>query len=237
MVRQNFQFSRSDYKDALADYQNNWELIDDVLRKLCRDHPNHVDRGEVNAKVQIIGLSYSTGIQRLIAPHGNGPGRAIYQVAEHIFDQREEVDQLVAMVCAIRGPLTLQALCTIVHVHGRFVELLQEITRTGGRTETHLKARSFVSKYLHFHRSIVPIYDSYAAEVLTTLMPLAQCETPDNPPEHADSVYYEHALRFFGLYSEIRSACLPISVKYVDAYLLWLASYPEPELQGVDLPI
>ena len=236
MARRNF--SRSDYRGAITDYQNNWELLDDVLRKLCEDHPNHGERAAINAKVQIIGLSYGTGIQRLIAPRGKGPGQALYQVAEHLFNYRDDVDRLVAAICAISEPLTFQDLLCIVETHGCFVKLLRQITRPrpNAKTETSSAARSFASKYLHFHKPIVPIYDSVAAEVLPRLMPLSRAKQHLEVPllEHADPLYYDYALRFFALYSEIRSACLPVSVKYVDAYLLWLASL---EPQGDELQL
>jgi hypothetical protein len=229
MARERYQFVRADYKNALADYQNHWELIDDVLRKLCDDHPTHGDIAAVNAKVQIIGLSYGTGIQRLIARPGNGPGRTLYLVAEHLFHHHEEIDRLVETIRAIREPVTLQGLCSIVDVHACFVELLRQITRTRSNgPASQLIARSFASKYLHFHRRIVPIYDSVAATVLPSLMPRIRVTLPETPPQHADSVYYDYVLRFFALYSDIHSACLPASVKYVDAYLLWLASHREP---------
>ena len=61
-------------------------------------------------------------------------------------------------------------------------------------------------------------------------LPRAKKRFKVDKPQHADSEYFDHALRFFALYSDIRSACVRVSVKYLDAYLLWLASHPEPQI-------
>ena len=129
MARKNYQFATSDYRHAVSDYENNWQLIDDILLKLCRDHLDHTNRAAVNAKVQIIGLTYGTGIQRSVALRGNGPGRALYQVAELLFNQHERVDKLLAAICTIGEPLTLEGLRTVVSAHGCFVDLLGQVTR------------------------------------------------------------------------------------------------------------
>jgi hypothetical protein len=46
------------------DYALCWQPLDEVLYRLCRDHPYHVDCGAVNAKLCIIGRTYTTGIER-----------------------------------------------------------------------------------------------------------------------------------------------------------------------------
>src|SRR5580692_7458528 len=65
---------------TMADYKENWQLTDEVLLRLCRDHPNHDTQASVNAKVIIVGRSYATGIERKVTSTG-GPGGGIAQTA------------------------------------------------------------------------------------------------------------------------------------------------------------
>jgi hypothetical protein len=106
---------------------------------------------------------------------------------------------------------------TIVSVHGRFVELLTHITRR------NQSPRSFVSKYLHFHHPVVPIFDSVTSGILPSLVPWANALEVFKMPDDADKEYGWHVMRLYALYRCFANAHVPLTVKYLDYYLLWLA--------------
>lgn len=80
--------------------------------------------------------------------------------------------------------------------------------------------RSFASKYLHFHNSAIPVYDSYALAGITRLVrwgavPFACPPGGDDVPDG----YWEFCVRFWRLYEACRKADLEVSVKTLDTYL------------------
>ena len=116
----------------------------------------------INAKLWIIGRTYMTGIERKIESNGK-QGDSLSQLAEHLYKNRRKVDNILKQLKSITkgSKLTASKLEIIVTLHGELVELIKDITRR------NQSSRSFVSKYMHFHCPIVPIYDSFASQTLT----------------------------------------------------------------------
>jgi hypothetical protein len=217
------EFSRTDFEAAVADYKENWQLTDEVLLRLCRDHPNHDTQASVNAKVIIVGRSYATGIERKVTSTG-GPGGGIAQTADFLCTHGGTVDHLIQQLRELEDePLTFSKLSTIFEVHGSFVNLLADLAAD------RQSLRSFASKYLYFHVPIIPIYDEVAAvRILPGLSPLNRVVQKFKQPPDTDYDYHRHVLRFFDLYSRIDNLGLRVNIKYLDAYLLWLAGQPQP---------
>ena len=106
----------------------------------------------------------------------------------------------------------------IAEVHGEIIQLLLPITREE-RTP-----RAFVSKYLHFHFPVVPIYDSYAESSLRSVVRWEPALEVFEKPGRADEEYVWYLMRFLNLYDEAVSLELRLKVKYLDHYLVWKAN-------------
>jgi hypothetical protein len=205
-----------EYESAIEEYEREWRLLDDALYRLCRQHPGHASSAEVFAKVFIIGRTYQTGIERQVETKG-GQGSSISQVAERLLAHSQTVDKLFNTVSFVSEPIDSAKLRLIAEVHGEIVQLLLPITR-----EARVP-RAFVSKYLHFHFPVVPIYDSYAESSLTSLVRWEHTLKVFEKPTRADQEYVWYLMRFLSLYGEAASRKLRLKVKYLDHYLVWKA--------------
>jgi hypothetical protein len=208
------QFSATDYNKSRSDYAQGWKVIDDTLYRLCRDHPGHGDRPSVNAKILIIGRTYATGIERKVATTGV-QGSSISQVADFFFTNCKEIDAWLVRLAKVSEPLASSNVSEILAVHGLISRRLTNLTR--GKQ----LARSFVSKYLHFHNSAVPIYDSVASGFLRGLVPVRKIRSFQIPvPASADPEYADYVRRFSHLYQTIVSQGLAVTVRSLDSYLI-----------------
>jgi hypothetical protein len=119
------------------------------LYELCRRRSRHDDFADVYAKVAIIGRVYAAGISRSSRADGDREAAVATGLAglgtmikDHLAD--------------IPGrELERSVLAQIIDLHARVCREL--LPHTGGTWQ-----QSFVSKYLHFHCPIVPIFDSRA---------------------------------------------------------------------------
>lgn len=156
-------FSPERLRESEGDYVAQQWITYDTLRSLCRRHPEHTSRNCVAAKVWIIGRTYSTQIERKVKSDG-GQGSALHQVVTFMHENCGTIDESIGGLPNYdEMPLDDSLLPNIISAHGALVELLKVVT--GGHA-----ARSFASKYLHFHRPVVPIYDSVTSGVLSKLV-------------------------------------------------------------------
>lgn len=204
------------YSKAKSDYKKHLALTDDVLYELCKRYPNHSKKSDIHAKLCLIGRSYNTGIERQIKSRG-GQGSALTQLAAHLYNNRKKVDKMFKQLSSVAEPLTVDKLEVIVETHGRFVNLLAKKLRK------KRSARSFASKYMHFHCPAVPIYDSIATSVLRS-----KCRWKDsfeifNPPKNSDEEYCYFTFRFWQLYLALRKIDKGGNVKLLDNYLIWIS--------------
>jgi hypothetical protein len=204
-------FSANDYESASQDYAESWETIDGVLYQLCRRYPMHTDRLPVTAKVIIIGRTYATGIERKVPTTGT-QGSSISQVVSCLVSHGKELDEWLNQLEHIEEPLSGSNIEKILTVHGSILNLLRKLTIRGQA------ARSFVSKYLHFHNPTVPIYDSIAANFLPKLIRLRRDQI--YTAVHADQEYATYISRFAKLY-ESASKTVSVTVRLLDYYLIW----------------
>jgi hypothetical protein len=203
--------SQDDLTAALAQFNADWGLIDEVLYGLCREHPGHDDRRAVTAKLAMVGRVYAAGLERRVTPP---PGQqAIVVIADYILEHGNEVDDIIQALGSVDEPLDSAAMATIVEQHGRLTELLREVATD------HKAPRSFASKYLHFHRPMVPIYDEYARQAITRQVRWESSYAPFSPPSHADRDYWDYCVRFFRLYDSCRQTGTAATVKELDAFL------------------
>jgi hypothetical protein len=170
--------SQHDLTTALAQFDSDWGLIDQVLYGLCREYPGHDDRRTVTAKLAMIGRVYAAGLERRVTPP---PGQqAIVAIADHVLKNGREVESIIQALDPAREPLDALSMTSIMEQHGRLTQLFQKVA-TDGKAP-----RSFASKYLHFHNPVVPIYDEYARRSLSRLVRWESAYAPFPLPPHGD---------------------------------------------------
>ena len=143
----------------LATSPSPWDLGNEVLYTLCRDHPAHEDPSVVIAKVWLIGRAYAAVIERRRGRHEASDSFYIESVAVDIM--RSGIDDwiLEAKDKAGRGD---GAVAQMLATHAKVTQLFEGIAG--------LNKRSLASKYLHFHvPSLFFIYDTRAVEGIRTL--------------------------------------------------------------------
>lgn len=200
---------------ALTRFQADWGLVDKVLYDLCAAYPGHDERAVVTAKIAIVGRVYAAGLERRVTPPAGR--QAIEVIGEYAHGHGGEIDEIVHGLDEVGEPLSASAMTTVVAQHGRLTTLLQGVA-TDGKAP-----RSFASKYLHFHRSVVPIYDEYARRSLSRLVPWDGSYQSFLLPPEGDQQYWSYCVRFFRLQEACREAGVRTTVKMLDA-LLWAAS-------------
>jgi hypothetical protein len=137
---------------------------------------------------------------------------------DFFYKNGRDIDQILKTVCTIKEPLTVTKLQRIISAHGAFLNILKKSTR--GRNSV----RSFASKYMHFHCSAVPLYDSIAAlEIRKKNMYPHTYEGIEQflIPKGSDKTYYSFCLQFWSMYKELRKEKFPVDVRRIDAYLLF----------------
>jgi hypothetical protein len=206
------------YDAATSEREKRWALLDKELYALCRRYPLHTDMCEVHAKCAIIGRAYGTQIERKISSHGGAGtrGNSINRLGEYMSQHGSEVDAILNKLRHAKEPLTAALLETIVTQHRAFVKLLR------ARLERRQSARSFVSKYMHFHCPVVPIYDNNANKTLKRRYRWKNRLKLFDMPKGADVGYYRFVMRFWQLYQEAMTARKGVTVKKLDAFLLWI---------------
>jgi len=134
---------------AIKKYEVGWKPVDGELYDLCRRRPRHDDFADAYTKVAVIGRVYAAGIARSSKADG---------------DREAAVPNgLVSLGTGITGRLAKvgdsdldrSTFTQILELHAW---VCQELLAHTGNTWQ----QSFVSKYLHFHCPIVPIFDSRA---------------------------------------------------------------------------
>jgi hypothetical protein len=207
-------FSPDRLEASEADYKVRWSLVYETLRSLCREYPRHKSERAVAAKVWIIGRSYATQIERKVVSRG-GQGSSLDQVVTLIHDNWRDIDSWIAdLPDGEESALSDDVVLKCVRAHGRLVHLLETITYRGQ------SPRSFASKYLHFHRPVVPIYDSVASQSLSKLVRW-RAEFDCGPlGEPEDAAYRQFVMHFRQLNGLTVGARLNPSVRALDWYLM-----------------
>ena len=198
------------YGEAEAAYADGWERIDGWLYHICAasDHSSRVD---VQAKITIVGRTYSAGLERHVVLQ-NGQEDRLAVAADHLAAHGREIDSWLELLTPATGELTPGRLSEVVEVHGLFTSLLAEVCRAS--------PRSFSSKYLHFHCPDVPVYDSYATAALCADFPLSPGVRPFLKPAGADEEYYFYCCRFWTMYERAQLKGLKPRLKVLD-HMLW----------------
>lgn len=157
-------FVKTRFREVIKLYERDSSLTYETLQSLCEAHPSHEAMREVKAKILIIGRTFAAQIERKVASD-KSQGSSAGTVASHFVKHGKKIDKWITEI-PTGDRLSEEGLSVVLRNHARLVKLLSNIT---------IKKQdvpSFASKYLHFHRPIVPIYDSEARRALRRLVPL-----------------------------------------------------------------
>lgn len=134
---------------AIKSYEDSWKTVDSELYDLCRRRASHTSFADVYAKVAIIGRVYEAGVARA----WRGEGDPETEITRTLTAQADLIGK--GLTHLANRPFSRQTAGQIIELHGHLARAVS--SRSGSVFLT-----SFVSKYLHFHCPIVPIFDSNA---------------------------------------------------------------------------
>jgi hypothetical protein len=145
-------------EEALRNYNN--EILNRVLYGMCENFPYHKSLEAVRAKYVIIGRTYASGAERHVIPVNGDLAEPLVNI---LFNSRRWLDKEITRMNAKYADHvpTFTNIEEIALLHGRLLTEFKNSTR-----DEH-GIRSFVSKYLHFHAPVFPIYDSITKKVIT----------------------------------------------------------------------
>jgi hypothetical protein len=210
------------YRVALADYQRSWAHVDSALRGIVRDHAGP-SLADIYTKVVLINGVYQVQLSRT---HGQG---ALERVANVLAAAEVELAPAIAKLRS-HGTLSLAAVADTMTAHTVILLALEALGKEIDPQEPAKIARSFASKYLHFHADIVPIYDSLASNHVARFLSwsdyrqsLRQIQQSAACPPEGDRAYFNYLLQFSLLYEHLCSLMPPglVSVKGIDQ-MLWV---------------
>lgn len=151
---------------------NHWQLSNDILYKLCSNHPKHIDAQEIVAKVLMIGRVYAVALERIKVKNQHFGDDFYFNAIVPLF-QNAGIDQKLE---ALQGQTLDQPgiFEMTLALHAYLVERIGSLESE----EKYLKKRSFASKYLHFHYpELFFIYDSRAKDAMTQFNIRASSDT------------------------------------------------------------
>lgn len=196
---------------AISDYAASWKPIDSELYGLCDRRQHQDDFADVYTKVTIIARVYEAGVARA----WRGDGDPETEITRVLIEQADRIQS--GMKRLKSQPFDRQTAAEIVELHG-------DITRAISHRSGNVFLASFVSKYLHFHSPIVPIFDSNAQAAIGGFIdwelvdPIREMLTA--LPEWARA-YRNFVAAFVVLYERANSeTTLTPTVKELD-HLLW----------------
>ena len=198
---------------AIESYDERWRTVDDELYALCRRRNNPRDFPDVYTKVAIIGRGYRAGVARSWRASGDAETEIAKvlittEVAEFIQDGHHRIGS---------RPFDRSSAAEIVQLHGHIVRAVSQ--RSGNVFLT-----SFVSKYLHFHFPIAPIYDSNAQTAINQLVDrraVAGIRSELRKRPESVRAYSDFVAAFIVLYERAQLATqFNPTVKQID-HLLW----------------
>lgn len=199
------------FEAARVDYATNWKVVDQELYELCDRRPGHHNFADVYAKVVIVGRVYAAGIVRSSEATGDREAK----VAEGIVMRADLINEGLAALAGKQFDRATAA--AIIGLHGRITRDL--CPYTGDKL-----LQSFVSKYLHFHCALVPIYDSRASEHIGRFIKRRCADVVRKQIAHSPDrliAYRNFATSFLALTERLQHATgTRPGVKEID-HLLW----------------
>lgn len=200
--------------EAIKSYEVSWKPVDSELYDLCRRRSSQRDFADVYTKVAMIGRVYEAGVARA----WRGEGDPETEITRVLIEQAGLIESGLQRLKD--RPFGLDTAPEIIELHGHIARAVSH--RTNG-----VFLASFVSKYLHFHCPIVPIYDSNAQAAIGQFVDWDEVTSIRDAmaelPEWARA-YRNFVAAFVVLYERASTKTgLKPTVKEVD-HLLWQAN-------------
>lgn len=200
-------------KLAVAAYRRRDRYKDQVLYDLFRARPSHRRPLDVYLKTMYVCRVYGIYVERRLRGPGGTQGldRLIAAVAVNADHFRREI----AALRPFGDVPSLAAVNAVVAAHGRLTARLRATTRLAGTG-----VGIFVSKYLHCHAPIVPLYDRWSVDPLAAMFPGVRAA--EGVAGGGVANFRIMMARFWLLDRGLREAALGLSfnVKELDYYLV-----------------
>lgn len=188
-----------------------WDKGNDVLYGMCKAYPEHKNVDEVMAKIWLIGRSYAAAIERRRNKKDSNDNFYVdiaTQIIKYGFDEqisripsKEKIDEDIVKI--------------IGEVHLFVTKKFYQLTK--------LNKRSLASKYLHFHKPLVPIYDSRAKQAVSELMKEHEFLKGKRQrlSQHGDPEFIKFIRKIYDIQKFlISNNCKYYSVRDIDKYLI-----------------
>jgi hypothetical protein len=213
--------SRRELEEAWLRFDRDWGVVIETLYGLCQECPDDASRRRTTGKFILINRVYNARLEAKIEPPVGS--RAVEVIGSFLETHADAVHEIIAAI-PVGEKLTSPVVEVVVRQHGLLAEMLAcELSRGASM-------RSFASKYLHFHRPLVPIYDSQCAQALRWRV----AGVVRSPAQTGlDPDYSEFCARFLALYEDCIHRGLDVTVKRLDALLWQLPKKARQPLGGI----
>jgi hypothetical protein len=175
-------------------YEKLWKSVDGELYELCQRR-THDAFADVFTKVSIINRVYQAGLLRTLGRDGER------KVAEVLVENSATIEEWLSRLRS-DGQLEKETAAEAIEAHGEITSLIADATNRKWVV-------SFVSKYLHFHRASVPIYDTWVEKAIRRRVSATHArgarEALPQPSTGFATKYYEFVCRFLVLYEDLES--------------------------------
>ena len=185
-------------RDTLNDKKRIWDLSNEVLYNMCKEHPYHKNPQEIIMKTLIIGRVYSVQLERR-KNKGKLIGDKFYEDRVIPTFKNSGLDERLLNLRS--KDLSQEVFHEIFEVHNFLMKRLQLITK--------MDKRSFCSKYLHFHfPDLFFLYDSRLRQSVSILKGKIEKEQKEKflvKTSKYDKEYVEFFLKCYNLKTELQT--------------------------------
>ena len=202
------------YRHSKVRYKEDWAHIDEMIRSTVADCSTD-DYVSVHKRVVLVDSIYRSQLNRSV-------GRFAHSRVAREIASDSAVPAAILQVGRYSA-LTYQALPAILSAHSAIMTASSKAIPLGSHAAS---LRSFASKYLHFHATIVPIYDSRAARTISRFAGSNARSDVDNlndslaSIDSADISYTSFCCRMVAVVERLRMLGQVPEVKEVD-HMLW----------------
>jgi hypothetical protein len=163
-----------------------WNLGNDILYQLCKDHPEHKSPEVITAKIWLIGRAYAAAIERRKTKDEKNDDFYESRVVPAI--QASSLDEYLKRISEF-SEITPQNIPAILETHKYLTDIFNKISG--------IEKRSLASKYLHFHfPDLYFLYDSRAVTSSRILLPRFK---PEISIQNVDNEYRIFFLKLYHL--------------------------------------
>lgn len=163
-----------------------WDLGNEILYQLCKDHPGHKSPEVITAKIWLIGRAYAASIERRKTKDEQNDN--FYESRVIPIIQASSLDGHLKRISRF-SRITRQNIPAILETHKYLTDIFSKISG--------IEKRSLSSKYLHFHfPELFFLYDSRVVSSSRILLPRFK---PETSIQNVDNEYRKFFLKLYYL--------------------------------------